>query len=56
MEGTGVMTPRSFAIHSLWEAAAFEVSKTYVCGVMPTLNMHDFVTTYPRGWDTFCRK
>ena len=34
-------------------AAAFEA---YVCGVMPALNMNDFVTTYLRGWDTFCRK
>jgi len=38
------------------EAAAFEVSKTYVCGVVPTLNMHDFVTIYLRDWDTFRRK
>ena len=50
------MTPRNFAIHSLWEAAAFEVSKTLVCGVVPALNMHDFVTTYLRGWDAFRRK
>jgi len=50
------MTPRSFAIHFLWEAAAFEVSKTYVCVVVPALNTHDFVTTYLRGWNTFRRK
>jgi len=50
------MTPRSFAIHSLRKAAAFEESKTYVCGAVLALNTQDFVTTYLRGWDTFRRK
>ena len=49
------MTPRSCHTFSMG-AAAFEVSKTCVCGVVPALTTHDFVTMYLRGWDTFCRK